>query len=297
MASPTLMARFKAPLKRLAARLLRPGLLPIDERLARVEAQLGVSANSAPKYQAELAFWRTLIKEGGSQARMGEPFEVVFGRWQRDRLLSLADYLGLPAPDAIDEWCRQRSVVEIGAGPYPAIAAARLGWRRAVAVDPLAKGYADEGMLPEVCRPLVYLEAPGEAVPLPAHFADLVVIENCLDHVSDPQAVVREIHRLLVPGGLVWLFVDLSNYADYLHPHPMSESRLKGLMIEFELVRGQVTPNKAHPEAYAGYRGLWRKPVHAVPAESGPAASQAPQVHVVAGTNGAVPSSQRVAAS
>jgi SAM-dependent methyltransferase len=160
----------------------------------------------------------------------------------------------------VDVWCREKSVVEIGAGPYPSIAAARLGWKRAVAVDPIAKGYAEEGMLPPACDSVVYIEAAGEGIPLPAGFADLVIIENCLDHVADPKAVIAEIHRLLNPGGLVWLFVDLSEYADQMHPHPMSEARVLALMGEFQLIHGGRAINKAHPAAYGAYRGLWKKP-------------------------------------
>jgi SAM-dependent methyltransferase len=266
----------KTALKRLAARLMRPGLLELEARAARIEAAVAALAGNGPnkKYESELSFWRTLIKHGGDIHHFGEPFEQLFARWQRARIEELGDALGLPAHTQqeggangqtvavaeIDRWCHERSVVEIGAGPYPSIAAARLGWKRAVAVDPIAKGYCEEGLLPAACDRLVYIEAAGEKVPLPAGFADLVIIENCLDHVADPKAVIAEIERLLIPGGLVWLFVDLSEYADQMHPHPMSESRVLALMGRFELIRGGRATNKAHPEAYGAYRGLWRKP-------------------------------------
>lgn len=257
---------FKGFVKNLAMRAMRPGIMPLHARFDRLEAQLGLARLEAAKYKGELDYWRWLIKKGGSEKQHGEPFAVVFGRWQRHRLLKLAEWLGLPGDDRpgnIDDWCAQRSVIEIGAGPYPAVAAAGKGWKRCVAVDPLAKGYVEEGLLPAACDAVTYIEAQGESIPLPADFADLIVCENCLDHVSDPASVVREMFRLLKPGGHIWFFVDLSNHRDFMHPHPMTEERVSELFSGFVLVGQELTPHKAHPKAYAGLRALLRKPSHA----------------------------------
>jgi len=259
-------AGFKGFVKNLLMRSMRPGIMPLHQRFDRLEAQLGRARLDAAKYRGELDYWRWLIKKGGSEKQHGEPFAVVFGRWQRHRLLKLATYLEVPQDDRpgnIDEWCAARSAVEIGAGPYPAVAAAKNGWKRCVAVDPLAKGYVEEGLLPPACDSVTYIEAPGEDIPLPANFADLVICENCLDHVTDPAAVVREMFRLLRPGGYVWFFVDLSEHRDYMHPHPMTEQRVRELFSEFREVATELTPHKAHPKAYAGMRVLFRKPAAA----------------------------------
>jgi SAM-dependent methyltransferase len=279
----------KNPLKRLAARLMRPGLQDVGRRLDRIErvldqcaARLDHGGGARPaqppadlsKYDGEIAFWRELVRGGLSERQFGQPFAALFGGWARQRIEYLGEYLGLPkeasngAPPSggyapIDAWCSKRSVVEIGAGPYPSIAAAALGWKRAVAVDPLARRYVEEGLVPDACSSVVYIEAPGEVIPLPAGFADIVVNENCLDHVSDPAAVVSEMFRLLRPGGYLWLYVDLSNYSDAMHPHPMSEQSLHRLLRDFAFLRGEVFQGKAHPEAYGAYRGLWQKPAGA----------------------------------
>lgn len=265
---------FRSWFKHLAFRLMRPGLVPVHERVEDVSAQIkGLGDRldrleaEGRKYDSELGYWRWLIKEGGSEKDFGAPFAEVFGRWQRNRLIKLGVFLGLAPlgePGDIDDWCAARSVIEIGAGPYPAVAAAAKGWLRCVAVDPIAKGYVEEDLVPEAAKRVVYIAAPGEQVPLPAGFADLLVIENCLDHVSDPERVVNEMRRLLRPGGYLWLFVDLSNHCDEMHPHPFNEDRVRGILRTsgFEVVRDEVSAHKAHPEAYGGYRGLLRKPEH-----------------------------------
>ncbi|MFN7022445.1 MAG: class I SAM-dependent methyltransferase, partial [Phycisphaerales bacterium] len=254
----------KSMLKRVAARAVRPGVLPLMDRLDEIERVLEIQREDRLKYESELAYWRYLVKNGGSQRDFGNPFEVVFGTWQRNRLLKLADYLGVAheGADGIDAWCASRSAIEIGAGPYPAIGAARGGWKRAIAVDPIARGYVEEGLVPACCEHIVYIEAKGEEIPLPSAYADIIVNENCLDHVTTPLAVVKEMSRLLKPGGLLWFFVDLSNHVDQMHPHAMNEEKVRRLLVEqggFAILREEISSHKAHPQAYGGFRALLQR--------------------------------------
>ncbi len=295
----------KELLKKLVARLMRPGIHavdertreiahratstgegverieralagPVDERLGRLERRLestqrvlecmAAATLEREKHQEEMGYWRWLFKTPDGRASLGVAPEDAFARWQRERLLELALALGLGTPDgegtdeALDAWCASRSAVEIGAGPYPCLAAAPR-WLRAVAVDPIARAYAEEGILPAAAGHITYIECPGERIPLPAAFADLVIIENALDHVSDPAAVLTEIRRLLRPDGLLWLLVDLSTHTDHMHPHPFDETRVRGLLTAqgFEVITDRVSDHKSHPKAYGEYRGLLRR--------------------------------------
>ena len=321
----------KNMLKKLAARLMRPGLVALDQRtqqiaaaaesseqrLARLESHIepggsigqrmaeleGLSRRTAQvleslagvtiereKHREELSYWRWLFKSPEGRASLYAPPEEAFAYWQRERLRELARALELTHPgateaqtdDALDAWCARQSAVEIGAGPYPALAAAPR-WNRAVAVDPIARAYAEEGILPDAAGHVTYIEASGERIPLPASFADLVIIENALDHVSDPIAVLTEIRRLLRPGGLLWVLVDLSTYSDHMHPHPFDEARVRGLLREtgFEAVKDRVSDHKSHPKAYGEFRGLLRKPAES--ASRLPSGIEAKSVHEAAG--------------
>ncbi len=241
-------------------------------RAVEVLESLAGATIERDKHREELGYWRWLFKTDEGRASLYAPPEEAFAYWQRERLRELARTLGLAGKDAaadevdapLDAWCEGQSAVEIGAGPYPALAAARR-WKRAVAVDPIAKAYAEEGILPSAAGHITYIEAPGERIPLPAAFADLVVIENALDHVSDPGAVLAEIGRLLRPDGLLWVLVDLSTYSDHMHPHPFDEPRIRRLLTGagFEVVSDRVSDHKSHPQAYGEYRGLLRKPAAA----------------------------------
>lgn len=263
----------KARLKHLAYRLVRPGLVPVHEGINQVRADIATVHGRLDqldadqrKYDAELEYWRWLVKKGGSEKGFGAPFAEVFGRWTQQKMVKMGEFLSLPPvgqPGDIHDWASARSVIEIGAGPYPLVAAATKGWKRCVAVDPIARGYVEEDLLPPIADNVVYVAARGESIPLPSASADLIVIENCLDHVKDPAMVVREMTRLLAPGGHLWIFVDLSNHVDHMHPHAMNEQKVRRLLETeggFTVVRDEVTSHKAHPEAYGSYCGMLQRP-------------------------------------
>lgn len=284
----------KQQLKQFAFRIMRPGLQDVNQKLDHLEhlmlshgtagttpsgkAQkfatwrgnlttgkaLGDDGREIPalteKYKDELGFWVRIGKKTFME-ELGGPFEQVYGTWQHARIKELGEFLGLDGLQGAATWASTRSAVEIGAGPYPSIACVE--WKRSVAVDPLADGYVAEDLLPKQCHcdKLTYINAPGENVPLPSGFADIVVIENCLDHVDDPGAVLRECHRLLGAGGLLWLLVDLMDYTDHMHPNPFNEKKLRDLLARegFQIVKDRVSDHKSHPHAYGEYRGLLRK--------------------------------------
>jgi len=209
------------------------------------------------KYRQELAFWVSFV-HGECRRVTGDDFATVYGRWQRDRMAELGRFLGFSGDAELHAWTRSKTAVELGPGPFPSICV--VPWRRAVAVDPIADGYVAEGLLPAEAESVVFLAATGERVPLPGGVADVVVIENALDHVDNPRVVLQEIRRLLRPDGLLWLLVDLMNYRDAMHPNPFTEQTIKGLLGEtgFVVVRDRVSDHKSHPEAYGEYRGLLR---------------------------------------
>ncbi|MCW5775398.1 MAG: class I SAM-dependent methyltransferase [Phycisphaeraceae bacterium] len=280
----------KSRVKTLMARLLRPGLAGVVARVDKLEAlekarpceavgrwRGGLTDGSATrfvngteidapdlaaKYRDELGFWISLVRHPERYEGFGD-FERSFGEWQRDRIVELGRFVGATGERELRAWCARQSVLEIGPGPYPAIAAAR--WRRAIAVDPLADGYVREGLLPKRahCDEVVFVAAPGESVPVPGGIADLVIAENCLDHVTEPACVMLECRRVLRPGGLLWLLVDLMDYSDHMHPHSFSEEKLRRLIATtgFVVVRERVSKDhKSHPNAYGEYRALLARP-------------------------------------
>ena len=66
-------------------------------------------------------------------------------------------------------------------------------------------------------RSLHILNAAGEAMPLPASIFDLILSHEVLEHVQDDRAAVREMLRVLKPGGRIALFCPNRGYPFETH--------------------------------------------------------------------------------
>lgn len=53
----------------------------------------------------------------------------------------------------------------------------------------------------------------NETLPFPDNYFDSITLLAVLEHVFDPYIVIREIHRVLQPGG--WLIIDVPNVASF----------------------------------------------------------------------------------
>ena len=100
----SLSDRISRALRPLAAKVMRPGVRGIHERLDRIERTLGVDVDDAHKYASELHFCDGL-SDRADLKQYGDSFEAVFGRCQR--LIKLSEWLFLPVqgqPGDIDDW-------------------------------------------------------------------------------------------------------------------------------------------------------------------------------------------------
>ncbi len=258
--------RLDAIARRIAHPPIAPDPLSVWRGTLEGGAAIGRDGKPRPmlteKYRDELVYWRRAAD--GSEPSFEGELHATFGKWQRTRLYELGGRLRLERPFApgepitgpLAEWCAQRRALEIGGGPHPAVCQAR--WKSAVAVDPLAEGYAAEGLLPPQASHVTHLCAPGEAIPLASGTIDLVIAENCLDHVVDPWKVLSEIRRLLAPGGHVWLLVDLMHHRDHLHPHPFTEASARAMLERagLSMVKADVWDSHSHPNAFGQLRAL-----------------------------------------
>lgn len=84
------------------------------------------------------------------------------------------------------------------------------------ALDPIEPVPAEEWDLPEPCKALLRAceekttrhVGKGERLDFPEDAFAFVSMENVLDHVQDPAAVMREARRVLEPGGCLLLTVN-----------------------------------------------------------------------------------------
>jgi SAM-dependent methyltransferase len=96
-------------------------------------------------------------------------------------------------------------VIEIGSGAHGLIF--YFGSRQGVGVDPLALSY--RSLFPGWQRCAQTVAAVGESLPFPDKSFDIVLCDNVVDHAESPSKIVRELTRILVPGGLLYFTVNI----------------------------------------------------------------------------------------
>jgi SAM-dependent methyltransferase len=95
-------------------------------------------------------------------------------------------------------------VLEVGSGAAGIITG--LDGAHRYALDPLEDYYCMVESFRQFRDPAVhYACARGEALPYSDGMFDLVISDNVLDHCELPAKVLSEIHRVLKPGGIVYL--------------------------------------------------------------------------------------------
>jgi len=116
-------------------------------------------------------------------------------------------------------------VIEIGSGP---VGVARYFPARVrMAVDPLNDVYgANPGLAAHRSADVDYRAGVGEQLPTSDASFDLAIIENCIDHVQDVGAVMRELRRILVPGGVLYLTVNCRSPVGYWVHRALSRTRI-----------------------------------------------------------------------
>lgn len=191
-----------------------------------------------------LESWDPIVRDGGFNPgdvqEFLDPGEPVAATYEgRRRQIARAEVRRVLREAAIADpaFFEGKTVVDIGPGAlgFPDACGAAVS----IGVEPLAERFAASGLLIPGSR-AVYLAVGAEAIPLVSESVDVVLSRNSLDHVSDPEAVVLEVRRILRPGGTFILNVDLDHPATATEPHTFSEERVHELLGEFEIERATV---------------------------------------------------------
>lgn len=96
-------------------------------------------------------------------------------------------------------------VIEVGSGAHGLIFCFDAEGR--VGVDPLAVHY--RGLFPLWQRRVQTVAAVGESLPFKNESFDVVLCDNVVDHAESPPRIVRELVRILAPGGLLYFTVNI----------------------------------------------------------------------------------------
>lgn len=174
------------------------------------------------KYQHELEFWRQELRnyidwyDGKILSHYDTPCPTEEQKVKVDTKENSAvltwmelhqkpkylEYLKL-TPESL----RGKIVLDIGSGPMPS--ATCFNGAMVYSLDPLFHQYREAGFsLPWIDTKSIPLCCKAEEMTgVPDNFFDAVIAVNALDHVDDLPAVVKEIQRVLKPGGILRMHV------------------------------------------------------------------------------------------
>jgi SAM-dependent methyltransferase len=176
----------------------------------------------------ERAFWAGQ----SSQIVSGSISQFDWYRWRAEELTKLLRRLGLGELTNGDS-----TVLEVGSGPVGLLSFFTA--RQRISVDPLNSFYSSDPVLSaRRSIDVSYRTGVGESIPCSTGSCDLVIIENCIDHVQDMEGVGRELKRVVRPNGILYLTVNCRSFAGYYvhrlmsrlgidrgHPHTFTPSR------------------------------------------------------------------------
>lgn len=120
-------------------------------------------------------------------------------------------------------------VLEVGCGAHGLIF--YFGAAEGVGVDPLADHYAS--LFPAWQSRVKTIAAPGEALPFKDASFDVVLCDNVVDHAESPSQIVREIARVLAPGGLLYFTVNVHH--PIYHAAATTHAAWRALGVPFEI--------------------------------------------------------------
>jgi SAM-dependent methyltransferase len=184
-----------------------------------------------PRYLDEIGWF--LYHEKYRRGQFGGSYNaerLAYSRLLRDEVVRYLD------TDA--SWLEHKTVVSIGCGCTADLAAFPAGVK--IAIDPLLYTYQQLGMLvdDEAGSRTVYLSLAAESLPLLDNCADLVICRNALDHMPDPQVALKEMSRILINDGALFISVDTGGSPTPDEPTVFSVDSLRALLQQdFEVVR------------------------------------------------------------
>jgi len=166
--------------------------------------------------QYERGYWESLA----THIADGSVSQLDWYRWRAEQLM-----LRLCAVDLGHLTEGGARVLEVGSGPIGVVGFFPAAER--VAIDPLESSYARNATLTTLRSPAVdYRQGAAEALPCESGHYNLAIIENCIDHVRDVRAAMRELRRALTASGALYLTVNCRTRWGFLVHRALSRLRV-----------------------------------------------------------------------
>ena len=140
--------------------------------------------------------------------------------------------------------CKGKIVLDIGCGALGGVLSL-IEADKKIAIDQLIDHYKNLGIFNWSGS---YLNNDATKIDLPDNYADIIFCCNALDHcfeIESPRKIIKEIHRILKPGGLLYIYVHLrkGDQLNLMHFYGIEEGDLNRWITDFERVRWEILEN------------------------------------------------------
>ena len=134
--------------------------------------------------------------------------------------------------DLYKSFYQGKTILDIGCGPRGSLEWADMAEER-IGLDPLSGKYLKLGADKHKMK---YVNAYSEHMPFDNDYFDVVCSFNSLDHVEDVNQTCMEIKRVLKPGGIFLLIVDVHAYPTPTEPQSLKWNFVESFFDDFEII-------------------------------------------------------------
>lgn len=189
--------------------------------------------------------WRTRVKQF---------FELGFWKYKKLKEGTLGNlhykyfyttYFSIP-----EEFYSDKIILDVGCGPRGSLEWAEMA-RQRIGIDPLADRYGELGA---TGHRMDYIKGHSEQLPFEDGKFDIVSSFNALDHVRDIDATCRELERVLKPGGLLLLIVDIHPRATLTEPQILGWDLIDRYFSNFRVLEQQKLESVHRGKIYKNLR-------------------------------------------
>jgi SAM-dependent methyltransferase len=199
--------------------------------LAHSTESHGVRAEIEPsRWQEAQSYERAFWHHVGDGIESGARPPLDWYGWRAGELTRMLEGAGV-------SHVQSGRVLEIGSGPIGIVNF--LDGPERFALDPLEPFYRTRPSLVSLRRPgVTYLHGTGESLPFEAESCSLIILDNVIDHTYAPRGILDQIHRVLTPGGVLYLSVNV---------HTVWGAAIHGVLATLHI-------DKGHPFTYTASR-------------------------------------------
>ncbi|MBT5426247.1 MAG: class I SAM-dependent methyltransferase [Bacteroidetes bacterium] len=152
--------------------------------------------------------------------------------------------------DLTPDFYRGKNILDLGCGPRGSLEWADMTESR-IGLDPLAEDYLKLGAH---AHKMTYIKGYGENMPFDKEQFDLVCSFNNLDHVNNLKQTCIEIDRVLKPGGLFLLIVDIHAKPTTTEPQTLAWNLISVYFPQYKILEEKHLERSVKNKIYTNSR-------------------------------------------